>query len=229
MNRGPLLFLGLFVTMACSWLGFVLGPQLQLGGLVQTNTVVVGDALSQTYPVPEAGDAHQGAEVYRANGCACCHTEMVRPRSLGSDIAQSWGARRSLAEDYLFDQPVMLGSQRIGPDLANVGLRSDTNGILARLYDPRRIISGSLMPSYRFLFETRKIGFFPSPDALVLPPPDAPPKGCEVVPRPQARALAAYLMSLRQTGYLFEAPPPWQKTNAAPTNAVPAVKAAPAK
>jgi cytochrome c oxidase cbb3-type subunit 2 len=232
MNSGPLLFLGLFVTMACSWLGFVLGPQLQLGGLTQTNTVVMGDALSQTYPVPEPGDAHQGAEVYRANGCACCHTEMVRPRSLGSDIAHSWGARRSLAEDYLFDQPVMLGSQRVGPDLANVGLRSDTNGILVRLYNPRRIIRRSLMPPYRFLFETRKIGFFPSPDALVLPAPDAPPLGYEVIPRPQARALAAYLMSLRQTGYLFEAPPPPArplKTNAVPTNAVPAVKAPAAK
>ena len=29
----------------------------------------------------------------------------------------------SVAADYLYDQPVMLGSQRIGPDLTNVGLR----------------------------------------------------------------------------------------------------------
>jgi hypothetical protein len=34
--------------------------------------------------------------------------------------------------------------------------------------------------------------------------------------------LAAYLLNLRQDGYLFEAPPPPQpKTNAVPTNAVP--------
>ena len=216
MNRGPLLFLGLFAAMACSWTGFVLGPQLQLGGLIQTNTVAVGDALSQTYPLAQPGQAHAGAEVYRANGCAACHTQMVRPVDLGSDIRRGWGIRRSLAEDYLFQQPVMPGSQRIGPDLANFGRRSDFRGILLRLYDPRLIMGGSLMPPYRFLFETRKIGLFPSADALVLPAKDAPPPGREVVPLPEARALAAYLLSLRQDGYLFEAPPPMPETNAVP-------------
>ena len=44
-----------------------------------------------------------------------------------------------------------------------------------------------------------------------------PPSGYEIVPRPEARALAAYVTSLHQDGYLFEAPPPPQpagKTNA---------------
>jgi cytochrome c oxidase cbb3-type subunit II len=228
MNSGPLLFLGLFATMACSWTGFVLAPQLQLGGLSQTNTVVVGDALAQTYPLPQPGEAHAGSEVYRAYGCAACHTEMVRPLDLGSDIQRNWGVRRSLAQDYVFAQPVMLGSQRIGPDLANFGRRTDTNGIYLRLYDPGLITHGSVMPPYRFMFETRKIGFFPSSDALVLPDQDAPPPGFEIVPRPAARALAAYLLSLRQDGYLFEAPPPpLPKTNAVPTNAV-ATNAVPA-
>jgi cytochrome c oxidase cbb3-type subunit 2 len=228
MNSGPLLFLGLFATMACSWTGFILGPQLQLGGLTQTNTVVVGDALSQTYPVAEPGEARAGAEIYRANGCAACHTQMVRPLDLGSDIQRGWGNRRSLAEDYLFEQPVMLGSQRIGPDLANFGRRTDTNdnnGLYLRLYDPRLITPGSVMPPYRFLFETRKIGLFPSTNAFVPPEQDAAPPGYEIIPRPAARALAAYLLSLQQDGYLFEAPPPksmWPKTNAVPAKAAPA-------
>ena len=222
VNRGPLLFLGLFAAMACSWTGFVLGPQLQLGGLTQTNTVVVGDAIPQTYPLPLPGEAHAGAEVYRANGCAACHTEMVRPLNLGSDIHRGWGIRRSVAEDCLFEQPVMLGLQRIGPDLANFGQRSDTNGIYLRLYDPRLITRGSVMPPYRFLFETRKVGRFPAPDAIVLPEQVAPPPGYEVIPLPQARALAAYLLNLRQDGYLFEAPPPpLPKTNAIPAAAKP--------
>jgi cytochrome c oxidase cbb3-type subunit 2 len=226
MNSGPMLFLGLFATMACSWTGFVLAPQLQLGGLAQTNTVAVGDALTKTYPLPLPGDAHAGAEVYRANGCAACHTQMVRPAKLGPDIPRNLGVRRSLAEDYLFEQPVMLGSQRVGPDLANFGRTADTNAIYLHLYDPRdpRLLkSGSVMPPYRFLFETRKIGFSPSSDALMLSEKDAPPAGYEVVPRPQARALAAYLLSRRQEGYLFEAPPPLPpKPNAVPTNAAPA-------
>jgi cytochrome c oxidase cbb3-type subunit 2 len=225
-----MLFLGLLATMACSWTGFVLAPQLQLGGLTQTNTVPIGDAVPQTYPLAQPGLAHAGAEIYRANGCAACHTEMVRPLNLGSDLHRGWGVRRSLAEDYLFQQPVMLGTQRIGPDLSNFGRLADTNGIYLRLYDPRLITPGSVMPPYRFLFETRKIGLFPSRDAILLPDRDAPPPGYEIVPRPQARALASYLLNLRQDGYLFEAPPPPQpKTNAVPTNAVPtnAVPAAP--
>ncbi len=238
MNSGPALFLGLFLAMAISWLAFVLEPQMQIGNLQQTNTVAVG-ALPVDYPFNMPGDAHAGAEVYRANGCAACHTQQVRPNADGNDLARGWGKRRSVAEDYLYDQPVMLGSQRIGPDLANAGLRMDAGSILVRLYNPRALLGNgaSIMPPYPYLFERRKIGGIPSPDALQLPPDFAPPSGYEIVPRPQARALAAYVMNLRQDGYLFEVPPPEVKTNApaarsstnaAQTNAAPASAAPPA-
>ncbi|HEY3864146.1 MAG TPA: cbb3-type cytochrome c oxidase subunit II [Verrucomicrobiae bacterium] len=236
MNSGPLLFLGLFATMAVSWIGFILTPQMQLTGLSQTNTVAVGNTLPETYPVAPSGEAHAGAEVYRANGCAACHTQMVRPSDLGSDLRQEWGVRRSVAEDYLLREPVMPGSVRIGPDLANYASRADTNDInrlYLRLYDPKQITHGTLMPPYRFLFDTRKILFFPSTNAFVPPDADAPPAGYEIIPRPEARALVAYMLSLRQNGYLYEAPPPEslraKATNAVPTNAAPAAaKPAPA-
>jgi hypothetical protein len=64
------------------------------------------------------------------------------------------------------------------------------------------------MLAYKYLFDVRKIGRAPSPDALVVPPDFAAPAGCEIVPRPAARALAAYVSGLRQEAYLFEAPPP---------------------
>jgi len=55
----------------------------------------------------------------------------------------------------------------------------------------------------------------------VLPDQFAPEPGYEVVPGSEARALAAYLLNLRQDGYLFEAPPPPQpKTNSVPSAAV---------
>ena len=125
----------------------------------------------------------------------------------GPDIARGWGRRRSVAEDSLFDSPVMPGSQRVGPDLANVGVRlPDANWHLLHLYAPQHQLKGSTMPPYRYLFERRKIERRPSPDALVLPPPLAPPPGYEVVPRPEATALAAYLVSLRADFPLFNAP-----------------------
>lgn len=62
------------------------------------------------------------------------------------------------------------------------------------------------MPLYPFLFESRKIVSVPAPDALVLFGPAAPPAGYEVIPKPEAQALVAYLLSLRSDASLFSAP-----------------------
>ncbi|HMP83761.1 MAG TPA: cbb3-type cytochrome c oxidase subunit II [Verrucomicrobiota bacterium] len=127
--------------------------------------------------------------------------------ALGPDISRGWGSRRSVAHDYLYDHPVLPGTRRVGPDLANVGLRlPDANWQLLHLYAPASVVAGSTMPAYRYLFETRKIGNAPSPDALNLPEGHAPPPGYEVVPTQNAKALAAYLVSLRAEAPLFEAP-----------------------
>jgi cytochrome c oxidase cbb3-type subunit 2 len=112
-----------------------------------------------------------------------------------------------VAEDFLFDSPVMPGSQRVGPDLANIGIRQpDANLHLLHLYAPQTQVKGSTMPPYRFLFEKRRIRLQPSPEALVLPAEVAPPTGYEVVPKPAAQALTAYLVSLRANAPLFSAP-----------------------
>ncbi len=126
----------------------------------------------------------------------------------GPDIARGWGKRRSVAEDFLYDQPVMLGSQRIGPDLADVGSRPALSAEwhLLHLYNPRIVVSESVMPPYRFLFEKRKIGREPSPAALKLAGKFAPEEGYEIVPTDQARQLVAYLLSLRADTAIFETP-----------------------
>ena len=126
---------------------------------------------------------------------------------VGPEITRGWGLRRSVAADYLFDSTVMLGSQRVGPDLANVGLRSpDANALLAHLYAPHSTVKDSAMPAYRFLFQKKKIDRQPSSDALQLSADFAPAAGYEIVPTPEAKALVAYLQSLRAETPLFEAP-----------------------
>jgi cbb3-type cytochrome oxidase cytochrome c subunit len=276
MNFGPLIFLAAFFGLACSWFGFVLTPQIQIGRLQQTNTVPAG----AIYPVNRPGLARQGLGIYRANGCAYCHSQQVgqtgticdvvltdagtnqtellvalrklRPAlseaedkeminglpktirqgltkeeaevmvktlnsssakatiwivPVGPDISRGWGIRRTVAEDFLFDYPVMLGSQRVGPDLANVGVRlGDPNWHLLHLYAPRSQVKDSVMPPYRFLFEKRRIEHARSPDALVLPPELTPEPGYEILPKPEAGALVAYLLSLRANEPLFPAP-----------------------
>ena len=124
----------------------------------------------------------------------------------GIDITRGWGVRHSVAADYLYDAPVQLGSLRVGPDLANVGGRlPDANWHLMHLYAPG-IVKNSTMPSFKYLFEVRKVGDAPSPEALNLPKEFAPADGYEVVPKPEAKQLVAYLLSLRADAPLYEAP-----------------------
>ena len=67
------------------------------------------------------------------------------------------------------------------------------------LYSPRSINIDSNMPSYRFLYERRRIRDARSEDALQLTGSDAPPEGWEVVPSFDAKCLVAYLMALNQS------------------------------
>lgn len=205
MNSGPLLFLGIFFSLASSFWGLVLVPHLTIGHQQQ----VIVHATGQPYPVPRPGLAQEGEHVYRANGCAECHTRQVR--AFGGDLERGWGVRYSVAQDYLYDYPVMLGKQRVGPDLANIGMRiPNETELLKHLYDPQLVAPGSMMPPFHYLFEKRKLkpGQPPSPDALPGHSQDY-----QIVPRSEARALVSYLLSQRADVALREAPLPQPQTN----------------
>jgi len=138
----------------------------------------------------------------------------------GSDIARGWGRRRTVAQDFLYDNPVQPGVMRIGPDLANIGLRPyDADWHYRHLYGPDSVVQGSKMPPYRYLFEKRKLGGKPAPDALKLTGALAPEAGYEIAPKPEAQALVAYLLSLRAEAPLFEAPYTPPPASAPATNA----------
>jgi cytochrome c oxidase cbb3-type subunit 2 len=55
------------------------------------------------------------------------------------------------------------------------------------------------MPSYRFLYEMRRISDAPSADALQFTGSEAPREGWEIIPTYDAKCLVAYLMSLNQS------------------------------
>ena len=86
------------------------------------------------------------------------------------------------------------------------------------LYSPRSINVDSNMPSYRFLYEKRRIRDARSADALQLTGSDTPPEGWEVVPSFDAKCLVAYLMSLNQSHPLKEV----RSAGGAPTAPAPA-------
>lgn len=114
------LFIGLFGTFTFSWLGLTIIPNLQIGHLDPQSD----EEGTDVYPLPKSGMVERGRRVYAANGCIYCHSQQVRADYAASDIERKWGERRSAPRDYLFDRPVQLGKERIGPDLANVGKRA---------------------------------------------------------------------------------------------------------
>jgi cytochrome c oxidase cbb3-type subunit 2 len=82
MNNGAVLFFGILLTLASSFWGLLLAPQLQIGGAQP----VVLEATGEIYPSPRPGLAQQGAEVYRAQGCVECHTRQVRQTGVTFDL-----------------------------------------------------------------------------------------------------------------------------------------------
>lgn len=211
MKPPPRIFSGILAVFALSFVVLAVVPALQLGGLQPFVDEDAGDI----YPIDVSGVQAQGRAVYVSQGCVACHTEQVRGASDGADLDRGWGVRRTVARDYIYERPVLLGYMRLGPDLANIGSRKDPDDPdkytpawhYLHLYNPHLTSPGSIMPSYKFLFEDRKIAGQPDPDALDLPGDLAPAPGHQIVPTTEARDLVAYLTSLDHSHPLKEAGP----------------------
>jgi cytochrome c oxidase cbb3-type subunit 2 len=208
MNRAPLIFLGIFFAVAFSWTGIVLTNHLGYAGL----QAVYDENEGKAFPQPMPGDARRGAEVYRDLGCVYCHTQQVRNPGYGTDIERGWGERGSVARDYIHEKRVYLGTMRTGPDLRNVGARfageGGRNWHIQHFYNPAEIskfnaedgtVYGSIMPPFRFLFETREVIGERSGRSVqhLLPEKDQPPAGHEIVLSQRGEDLIAYLLSLK--------------------------------
>jgi len=205
------------------------GSTLVYATLAVLMAVLPGIELSQVPPGPGVKpltdiEAH-GREIYIAEGCAYCHTQQVRP--LATD--RIFG-RPSAPGDFAYDTPELLGSERNGPDLSNIGARQASDvWQYIHLYDPRAVVPLSIMPSFPWLFEV--VDRAPADAQPVpVPAPYAPAQGV-VVPTDKARALVAYLLSLRQAklpGAQAQPAPQAATAQAAPAAATTAAAGAPA-
>ncbi len=144
------LVLGIFGTLAFSWLGLAYVPNWQIGHLEPQSD----EEGTDVYPVPTSGMAERGRKVYVANGCFYCHSEQVRADYAASDIDRKWGERRSAPRDYIFNRPVLLGESRVGPDISNVGKRAPAedqnappNASPAASTSPAPPVAGTASPS----------------------------------------------------------------------------------
>ena len=118
-----------------------------------------------------------------------------------------WGSRPSIAADYAGNKRIsvwentatLMGTERTGPDLTNVGVRQPSlDWNLLHLYQPRAVVHQSIMPSYSFLFEIKKN---PGKNDVVVNVPEKYFDTSEgkIVATQDALSLVAYLQSLKQT------------------------------
>jgi cytochrome c oxidase cbb3-type subunit 2 len=148
-----------------------------------------------------------GRAAYISHGCVYCHSQQPRSSTLAPDEQRGWG-RASIASDYAYDAPHLLGTMRTGPDLFNIGARQPSDQWhLGHLYQPRAYVAGSNMPAYPFLFSLHPVDAPKTGDdeVVVNLPPGAAPPGMRVVATREALDLVAYLKALNRT---FPALPP---------------------
>lgn len=197
MTSNPLrkLLVGLGICFALPWLILVVLPYLSAskvgafayaeGDHPEDGQKVYPDPVSQRY-----GSSDYGRQVYAAEGCAYCHTQVIRPTYAGPDMwIPGWAgreggkenfARETQPEDYVTEPVALLGYQRIGPDLSNVGHRiTDREEMHRHLREPRSLELEGGMPSFRHLYRRSLTG-----------------EGVE--PTSRADALVDYLLSLKK-------------------------------
>ena len=91
-----------------------------------------------------------GRDVYIAEGCNNCHSQMVRP--IRSETARY--GEYSKAGEFVYDRPFLWGSRRIGPDLHRIGGRYPHLWHVRHMDDPRSTTPQSIMPAYPWLART---------------------------------------------------------------------------
>ena len=128
------------------------------------------------------------------------------------DMQNGVALRQSVSRDFLFDAHAMPGVMRIGPDLSNVGGRlMDDNAAYAHIYNPQSTGKSSHMPPYRYLFHRKEIVEGEAlPSAAITVTKESNKQSVEpgyaVTPTSKAKALLAFLKSLRTDSALPEAP-----------------------
>lgn len=151
-------------------------------------------------PLGEA--ATKGKNIYIANGCVACHTQQVR----NLDMDKVWGSRPGIAADYVASKrtdlwrntATLMGTERTGPDLTDIGNRQPSmDWNLVHLYNPRIVVKESIMPAYPWMFAFKKE---PTKNDVIVNVPKEYLNGREgkIIATQDALNLVAYLQSLKQ-------------------------------
>lgn len=148
-----------FFVLSVGWLGVWPARQLALQA----------EATTPAAPIPLTESELRGRAIYAREGCGYCHTQQVRYTTTDT---QRFGAP-TMAWETVADTPHIMGTRRIGPDLARTYDTRSLDWHYQHLFAPRSVVSTSVMPAYPQMFD-----------------------GAADRPRQEAQDLVAYLETL---------------------------------
>ena len=213
--------LGLVATFGLPWLVLIVVPFAKMRNIEPVSFDETKDGVTGVYTPERAGRIANGSEVYGANGCYVCHSQVIRPTYAGSEIwRDDWAGQKKNADDKdtrrisnVWDyngEPIShIGLTRVGPDLSNAGYRLEKKAaqfgmtaeeyVYTRLLTPRSFVGNhwSTCPSQPQLFS--KPDAYAQEKAYIVKS-DEGEKGKEksYVPEKSAKALVSYLLSLKK-------------------------------
>ncbi len=136
---GSFLFLGLGLAFTVWFPGYLDDPQ-PTGIAIRYNDVQL-----------------EGRSIYIREGCWYCHTQQVRSVEVEVGTIRLRGdiGPESVPGDYVYQKPVLWGTNRQGPDLAHVSSRPYVTKAwhILHLRKPATVVPGSIMPSFSHLSE----------------------------------------------------------------------------
>jgi cytochrome c oxidase cbb3-type subunit I/II len=168
-----------------------------VGGVVEIIPTVV---ISNKVPTTAASSAYlqqpysplevEGRDIYVAEGCYTCHSQMIRPFRHETLRYGDY----SRMEEFIYDHPFQWGSKRTGPDLHRVGGKYANLWHYLHMADPRSTSPGSNMPAYDWL-KTATVDFdgtgkkLHTLRALGVPYTDADITGAKAVAQSQGQLI----------------------------------------
>jgi hypothetical protein len=92
-----------------------------------------------------------GRNVYIGEACWHCHSQQVRP--VANEDVRFGPVSTAAEQQHELMLPQLMGTRRVGPDLAREsGLRSN-DWHAAHFYEPRSVSPTSVMPSYKWFYD----------------------------------------------------------------------------
>jgi cytochrome c oxidase cbb3-type subunit I/II len=139
LERKPVQFIGL------SLIAILIGGMVEMipAFLISSNRPTIASV--KPYTPLEL----EGRDIYVAEGCHNCHSQMIRPFRSETERYGEY----SKAGEYVYDHPFQWGSKRTGPDLMRVGNKYPDGWHYRHMVDPTSMSPGSIMPPYPWLAE----------------------------------------------------------------------------